>query len=158
MNAVRRHPKEYARPPRMLGAANPRWVEPVTLTCVYCKVVFTAKPHRVGGSDGRGKFCSSRCRDEYRRGLVGPANPLWVGGPMTYRGRNWPTIRLQVVKEQGGRCAHCGKFIGTSLPVNHTVPFREFDTADEANVRSNLVGLCQPCHMKAEPRRHRKDP
>ncbi len=36
------------------------------------------------------------------------------------------------------------------MPVHHKRPFRLFWFASEANRRSNLVGLCQSCHMKIE--------
>lgn len=154
MNATRRPPSEYARPPVMTGKANPRWVEPLALTCRACGAGFEAKPNRVGGPECRGVYCSKRCRDDYRRNhQAGPDSPFWVGGAKTYRGRGWRQIRAAVVAEQDGRCAECRKFVGPSLPVNHKIPFRHFDSAEAANVRSNLVGLCQSCHMKAEPRR-----
>jgi predicted HNH restriction endonuclease len=38
------------------------------------------------------------------------------------------------------------------LPVHHIKPFREFDHPEEANKPENLIGLCQSCHMKREPR------
>jgi 5-methylcytosine-specific restriction endonuclease McrA len=156
MNAVRRSPKEYATPPVRRGAENGKFVPDVTLDCVACGGTFTRKPHRVGGPEFRGRYCSAQCRDIYRRDHeAGPASPYWVGGAKTYRGRDWKRIRLLVVREQEGTCAHCGLFVGDSLPVNHIRPFRWFATAEEANQRENLVGLCQPCHMRAEPRRRR---
>lgn len=157
MNAVRPSPAEYARPPVMRGADNPKFVEPVECWCRQCGKRFEAKPHRVGGPEFRGVYCSTACRGSYRReNESGPDSPFWVGGAKTYRGRDWKRIRAVVVAEQGGCCAHCGRDVGPSLPVNHIVPFREFTTAEEANVRSNLVGLCQPCHMRAEPPRRRR--
>lgn len=164
MNATRRPPSEYAKPPVLVGKDNPKWVAPVELVCRACGGAFTAKPHRVGGAEHRGVYCSRPCRDSFRRDhQSGPDSPFWVGGPKTYRGRGWKRIRAAVVAEQGGKCADCGKYVGASLPVNHKIPFRYFESADAANVRSNLVGLCQSCHMKAEPRRdnlfgHRSTP
>lgn len=157
MNAIRRTPKEYgARPPVLRGESNPKYVPPVERTCIACRATFHCKPHRVDGPEFRGRFCSRACRDQYRaEHESGAASPYWVGGPKTYRGRDWQRIRMVVVREQGGCCAHCGKYVGDSLPVNHTRPFREFATAEEANARENLEGLCQPCHMRAEPRRRR---
>ena len=98
-------------------------------------------------------YCSKSCRSEHRRvALSGPNAPVWVGGPKTYRGRDWQRTRMRVVIEQCGHCAHCSTFVGRSLPVNHIRPFREFQAPEEANRRENLIGLCQPCHMRAEPR------
>lgn len=154
MNATRRPPSEYATPPVLSGPDNPRWVPPVPLSCRSCGGSFDAKPHRVGGPESRGVYCSNACRDQYRRDHEsGPDSPFWVGGARTYRGRGWKQTRAVVVTEQGGKCADCGRLVGDSLPVNHKIPFRHFDTPEAANVRSNLVGLCQSCHMKAEPRR-----
>jgi len=153
MNERRPSPKTYATPPVMCGTSNPKWVEPVALTCRRCGKNYTAKPHRVG-VESRGVYCSNRCRDEYRREHEsGSSSPFWVGGAKTYRGRDWKRIRAAVVADQFGRCAHCGKYVGASLPVNHIIPFRCFDSPEAANKRTNLVGLCQSCHMKAEPRR-----
>lgn len=42
------------------------------------------------------------------------------------------------------------RHVGKSLPVHHVKPFREFRTVEQANARSNLVGLCQSCHMRRE--------
>jgi 5-methylcytosine-specific restriction endonuclease McrA len=140
----------------LLGSANPKYVASVTVTCVACGASFERKPHRVGGPEFRGRYCSRACRDSYRKqNESGAASPFWVGGVKTYRGRGWRQIRMVVVIAQCGHCAHCGKFVGASLPVNHIRPFREFATAEEANRRENLIGLCQPCHMRAEPRRRR---
>lgn len=34
------------------------------------------------------------------------------------------------------------------MSVDHIIPWRSFDSADEANQRSNLVALCRSCHGK----------
>lgn len=156
MNEVRRSPAEYARPPVMRGPANPKYVEAVQMVCDHCGTTYSRKPWRANRADTRNRYCSRKCRDNHKR-LVecGPDSPLWIGGQQTYRGRDWRRIRWEVVRSQCGTCAHCGKYVGRSLPVNHMRPYREFSSPTEANVRTNLLGLCQPCHMRAEPRRHR---
>lgn len=152
MNETRRSPASYAKPPVMHGQDNPRWVAPLQFTCRHCGAAFERKPWQVRGSSPT--YCSTTCRNDYRRQHeAGERSPFYVGGQKTYRGRGWQAIRAAVVAEQGGRCARCRKFVGKSLPVNHVIPFRYFDTAEAANARTNLVGLCQSCHMKAEPRR-----
>lgn len=136
-----------------LGTSHPRWVEPIRFECINCHQPFERKPWLARQRGARNLYCSKACRGEHRRAtLSGPNAPDWVGGPQTYRGRGWLTIRARVVAEQGGVCAHCGKYVGKSLPVNHIRPFREFRSPAEANQRENLVGLCQSCHMRAEPR------
>ena len=139
------------KPGANMGPANHMYVAPVSFTCEHCGNVFAVKPWITRNRGYRGRFCSAKCRSEYRHlHESGANNPMWVGGPKTYRGRGWRDARKQVVTEQSGKCADCGLFVGGSLPVHHIRPFREFATAMEANARSNLVGLCQPCHMRAE--------
>lgn len=140
-------------PGGQVGAAHPRWREPISFKCLNCNRDFLKKPWETRNTGAANIYCSKPCRSEHRRtALSGPNAPDWVGGPKTYRGRNWQRIRMRVVIEQCGHCAHCSKYVGRSLPVNHIRPFREFQTPEEANRRENLVGLCQPCHMRAEPR------
>ncbi len=152
LNAVRRSPKEYARPPVRRGAANNRWRGgPMTLICAQCQAVFPRPKWADSKRVAEGPYCSRSCRDAWRREhWIGEGSAQWVGGPKTYRGRGWLRIRAQVVAEQGGCCAVCGKHVGNGLPVNHIRPFRTFATVEEANTRDNLVGLCQRDHMRAE--------
>lgn len=137
------------------GAAHICWQEGLSLTCAHCGNGFKQKPWLVR-QNGTAKFCSRRCF-EVSACFVGENSPSYVGGPTTYRGKGWPTVRAVVVAEQEGRCDRCDRFVGPSLPVHHRVPFREFATSEEANQRGNLVGLCQSCHMKLEAltRKHR---
>src|SRR4051812_42338080 len=123
MNAVRPSPKTYASPPPM-GGWNRK--TPITLTCVQCSRTFTRAGWRKR-TVVAGPFCSFVCKSEYwHERISGENSPLWVGGQQTYRGRDWKRIRMIVVNDQNGCCAHCGKYVGDSLPVNHTRPFREF--------------------------------
>lgn len=133
------------------GDKNSKWKLGVKLTCINCHQEFERKQWRLNQGGHTGDFCSKKCRDEYRRLYVrGENSPLWKGGYDGYRGRGWAKIRLLVVKAQDGKCAHCGKYVGSSLPVHHVTPFREFQTPVEANRLENLIGLCQSCHMKLE--------
>ncbi len=159
LNRIRRSPKEYARPPIRHGAANNKFVPALVFVCEQCRRPFERKPWRTRQRGFVGRFCGAACRGEYRRlHQSGPDSPFWVGGIQTYRGRDWQRMRLIVVAEQQGRCARCGRNVGNSLPVNHVRPFREFASPDEANRRENLIGLCQSCHMKTEPRRRTSQP
>lgn len=132
---------------RVRGANNPKWVEPIEAVCKQCGSVYYGKPWEF--KDGRKKFCSKECRYQY---LTGENSPLWLGGETHYRGKDWVKIRRIVVENQQGICADCGKFVGVRLPVHHIKPFRQYQTAEEANRLENLIGLCQSCHMKREPR------
>lgn len=139
-----------------LNTNHPRWVEPIRFTCEFCGSGFELKPWVVR-QNGGARFCSKQCRSRYRSVFMSGSNaPDYVGGKLTYRGPDWIEARTVVIVDQKGACAHCGKFLGKKLPVHHIKPFREFETSGEANVRSNLVGLCQSCHMKAEPRVYAK--
>jgi 5-methylcytosine-specific restriction endonuclease McrA len=153
MNEVRRSPKEYARPPVRYGAANNKYVPALRFTCRNCNQPFERKPYDVRRTGGTRLYCSNECRNQYRHlHQRGHNSPFWLGGPRTYRGKGWRLARLVVVSDQAGNCADCGKHVGKSLPVHHVRPYREFNTARQANARSNLIGLCQSCHMKREPR------
>lgn len=77
-------------------------------------------------------------------GKFGAANPQWKGGKVTYRGRGWRGIRVQVIRRDGGKCRICGSKKG--LQVHHITPYRE--TQD--NSPGNLITLCPACHAKAE--------
>lgn len=134
------------------GAKLKQWQ---TFECDNCKVEFERVPYRAMRQDaGKRKFCTKFCRDDFRKSKAAGSNaPDWVGGPKTYRGRSWKKARLLIVKKQRGKCAHCPKKLGKSLPVHHLKPFRLFDDEQEANSPYNLIGLCQSCHMKCEFRK-----
>jgi 5-methylcytosine-specific restriction endonuclease McrA len=134
------------------GQDHPGWQEPIRFTCIFCQVDFLKKPWQTRGGGKKNLYCSIRCRSEHRKTLCGPNAPDWVGGKLTYHGRDWPEIRARVVAEQAGTCARCEQHVGSSLPVHHIIPFRCFESWDDANRRDNLVGMCQSCHMKTEPR------
>lgn len=152
LNANRRPPKLYARPPARRGPDNNKWAPPVVLSCAHCGTTFERKPWELARGNGL-RFCAFVCKTAYWKERVsGENSPHWVGGPKTSRGRGWKAVRRRVAIEQCGYCAHCNKYVGPSLPINHVQPFRDFQTAEEANRRENLLGLCQSCHMKAEPR------
>lgn len=156
MNEKRPSPKLYAKPPIHRGTDNNKWKGGgTTCTCKHCGQQFKRDTYLLGGKSGHtGDYCSKACRNEYRRLYEsGERSPFWVGGPNTYRGRDWRRARMAVVTDQAGVCAECRRFVGDSLPVHHIRPYREFESYEQANERSNLIGLCQSCHMKREPRK-----
>ena len=136
---------------RVRGSNNPRWVEGQEFTCEHCGKVFKVKPWLVR-QNGTPRFCSRTCFSESKC-FVGERSTTWVGGPSTYRGRNWKQARQATIQRDGGACRICGAVIGKSIPVHHIRPFREFETAKAANQLSNLVCVCQPCHAHLETRR-----
>ena len=124
-----------------------------SFACTLCGKMFSPPLWMVrqNASASGKRFCSKRCHGQYKRKFEsGEHAPDWVGGPATYRGRGWINARKVAVTRDGGTCQGCGKHIGDSIPVHHICPFREFQTADQANRPDNLICLCQPCHMKAE--------
>ncbi len=156
LNAVKPPSKSYAEKisktllGRYVGRESPAWIEPTSFRCRNCGSIFLLKPWEIRRRRNP-MYCSAACRDSFRaRYEAGENSPFWVGGPQTYRGRAWSRTRKAVVVEQQGRCADCQRLVGHTLPVHHIRPFREFDKPDQANARENLVGLCQPCHIRRE--------
>jgi 5-methylcytosine-specific restriction endonuclease McrA len=122
-------------------------------TCRNCGSVFELKPWlaRQNQSKSGERFCSKKCHsDVMARERAGPASPQWVGGITTYRGKGWLIQRALAIERDRGTCQACGKLVGESIPVHHVRPFRLFSTVAEANALTNLICLCQPCHMKVE--------
>lgn len=153
MNAVRPPVKGNFKVGDNMGKANHKWVEPIEFKCEYCGDLFYKKPYQVNHADFAGRYCSKKCRNNYRKEYEsGENSPHWVGGPRTYRGRGWLDARAKAVERDNGTCQVCSMHIGYSIPVHHIIPFRDFDSAVEANALDNLVCQCQPCHMRHEPR------
>lgn len=146
-------PTNAFAPENVKGAGSLNWKEGTLRQCEHCSAGFRQKPW-LTRQNGPARFC---CKDCFTASgcFQGDRSSSYVGGKATYRGRGWSKVRAAVVAEQSGNCDECGKHVGKSLPVHHKRPFREFETADEANQRNNLIGLCQSCHMKMEYRRPR---
>ena len=121
--------------------------------CSYCGKSFEVKPwiERQSPSVSGRRFCSKRCNGKYRSEyLSGENSPQWVGGVTTYRGKGWFEARSQAIDRDKGTCQYCGKFVGSSIAIHHVIPFRNFTNVQDANVLSNLICLCQSCHMRIE--------
>lgn len=141
-----------------MGSAHPGWKPRIAFHCINCGKQFEKIRWQTRGAGRRNIYCSIRCRGEYKKAHLSGINaPDYVGGPLTYRGRGWLAARKATIEKQGGQCATCGVFKGDSLPVHHILPFRYFSTVAQANSAGNLIGLCQSCHMKTEPRSYRRD-
>ncbi len=75
---------------------------------------------------------------------------LWGGDPNDY-GPNWSKRRNQARARDNYCCQICGTpEQGRQHDVHHKVPFRMFETYEQANQLANLVTLCRPCHRRAE--------
>ncbi len=75
---------------------------------------------------------------------------LWSNDPNDY-GPNWPRQRDRARARDGYRCQMCGvSERGRAHDVHHKIPFRAFDSYQQANQLTNLITLCRPCHRRAE--------
>lgn len=121
----------------------------VDCVCKHCGNPFQAYPSDI--KRGNGKYCSMECSILAHRG---EGSSLWRGGFKYYRGKNWLQQRKLAYARDGGICQYCGKKSQKGKPkngVHHIRPFREFNNDYvSANQLTNLITLCQPCHMKAE--------
>lgn len=77
-------------------------------------------------------------------------NQLWSGKP-NYYGPNWDKQKKIVRQRDHYSCQLCGA-IEKDIPfhVHHKVPFRQFDSYEQANRLGNLITLCPACHLKVE--------
>lgn len=116
----------------------------VSLICIGCGSRFERAPSQL--KRGGGKFCTRACRDRHWKGSV---TPNWQNGSGVYkRGPHWFSTRRRILARDGHSCVQCGS---KNRPhVHHIIPFRMFDSADEANHDSNLITLCPPCHRKED--------
>jgi DEAD/DEAH box helicase domain-containing protein len=75
---------------------------------------------------------------------------LWSNAPNDY-GPNWAKQRDLARARDGFRCQICGTPEGDKAHhVHHKIPFRQFDSIDQANQLANLITLCNSCHRKVE--------
>jgi len=125
---------------------------PLTKTCPICESSFSVKPSHTE----RRRFGSRACLGKRfsLNGSKGENSPTWLGGCEPYRGESWRYAR-RAARQRDNQCADCGKTpdeLGRALDVHHIIPFRNFgrDRHLEANDLSNLVSLCNICHLKRE--------
>ncbi len=75
---------------------------------------------------------------------------LWSNARNDY-GPTWPRQRDLARARDGFRCQVCGTPEGEKAHhVHHKVPFRMFDSVEQANQLANLITLCSSCHRKVE--------
>jgi DEAD/DEAH box helicase domain-containing protein len=78
------------------------------------------------------------------------AQGLWTNDPNDY-GPNWPAQRNRTRARDGYCCQICGASEhDREHDVHHKVPFRTFDSYQQANQLANLITLCRSCHRQAE--------
>lgn len=75
---------------------------------------------------------------------------LWSNVPNDY-GPTWKKQRELARARDGFRCQICGASEGGSEHhVHHKIPFRMFESAEQANQLANLITVCNSCHRKIE--------
>ena len=130
---------------------NPKRHKRTDKTCPQCQGVFRVKNSHAA----RRKFCSKACMAEWQKiAMAGENGFNWRGGYEPYYGPNWRTQRRNARRRDKYTCQHCGKTeqkLKRQLDVHHIKPFRLFGKRHkEANRLSNLVSLCNRCHLKEE--------
>ena|ERR1035437_3700251 len=121
----------------------------VSLTCIGCDASFTRVPSELRSKAGAGKYCTRECRDIH---WIGSLNPNWQNGDNVYkRGPRWFSIRRRILARDNHQCVECGA--SGRLHVHHKIPFRMFADAESANVDTNLISLCPPCHRVEDAKR-----
>lgn len=118
----------------------------ITVACRECGSEF--RRTRAAIARVKDAFCSSACsaKNHSREG-----SPNWRGGHDSNRGPYWRAIAEDMRKRDGYRCRMCGKTQeanGQKLSVDHIIPWRSFESKDEANDPANLASLCRVCHGK----------
>lgn len=136
----------------------PRYLPPpITKICPVCQSPFTVKPSHAA----RRIFCSKDCRAKWMsQNNTGENSPTWLGGYEPYYGESWHQARRSA-QERDKCCADCGatpEALGRELDVHHITPLRKFgkDRHLEANDLSNLVCLCNVCHLKRDWKDNRR--
>jgi DEAD/DEAH box helicase domain-containing protein len=75
---------------------------------------------------------------------------LWSNAPNDYE-PNWRKQRDLARARDGYRCQVCGlPESDNAHHVHHKIPFRMFETAQQANQLANLITVCNSCHRKIE--------
>lgn len=140
------------------GKDNPYYSSKIKIECEECGKKVLKMPYEV--EQAKHHFCSMKCSHKWRSDkFSGENHPGWKGGREPYYGPNWKRQQKKARKRDNHTCQKCGKTnkeLGRELDVHHKTPLRKFKGKDgninfeEANKFSNLISLCQKCHMKVE--------
>jgi len=119
------------------------------LDCEYCGEDYEVYPSQAP----RSSFCSAECQldwmhDTYR----GEDHPRHVSHTTGWYGPEWEDIRAEIHDRDGHSCVVCGaeRDETPQLDVHHIVPYRKFESNEEAHSKDNLITLCRSCHSKYE--------
>jgi endogenous inhibitor of DNA gyrase (YacG/DUF329 family) len=132
----------------LTGKDNPTWVEKLELTCDYCGAEFERYECDMVGEM---TFCQGQCQKDWiSENVNGKDHPLFQGGSHPY-GPGFTDAKKEQVRERQDRvCAGCGEPESDQrrrLAVHHIQKAREIPDEAERNDTSNLVALCDSCHM-----------
>lgn len=133
---------------------HPRWKGSETRPCENCGKDVTRPQWAWNKRDLT--FCDRSCFGQWKaKNWTGQDNPCWRGGHPPYYGANWLRQQRDARRRDGHQCQLCGipeSECRRALNVHHIVPFRLFgvERSREANALSNLISLCDRCHMYAE--------
>ena len=103
---------------------------------------------RRGRITGNLTICSDCCTS-------GPCNPNWKGGHKHWSlgrfgrdkdGLSWKVQRRLAWERDDFTCQHCGKKKNRKPDVHHIEPWMN----SQSHALSNLICLCQSCHLKEE--------
>lgn len=126
--------------------------EEVQVRCQACGMRFPL-PRWYAEQGMRLYFCSDACRAAWEEEQTDEPFRLCLEGRPEYRGGNWTAQAARARERDGYRCRACGvteEELKRQLDVHHLTPVRMFASASDANVLSNLVSVCRPCHRKLE--------
>lgn len=138
------------------GKLNPSWNGgEIIISCEFCESDYQVTP----ALKNKSRFCSIGCKSKFEsEAFEGENNPYWRGGWEGYYGPNWQEQREKALERDFYRCRLCNisqkdysESYGTGLSVHHRTPFRYFEgDFEKANCITNLLTLCQPCHLGIE--------
>ena len=137
-----------------VGHESPRKLEPVTKPCSQCRTPVARPPW--WDKVNKHVFCNRKCFSAWKAvHWRGKNNPAWRGGAEYYYGPNWTRQARRTRKRDSHRCQFCNAEspLGyRNLDVHHIRPFRYFklENYKRANLLTNLVTLCGPCHCFLE--------
>ena len=119
----------------------------VEATCLQCKQMFATRGWKL--AQGKARFCSRPCVNEYQRTLQGPRSIRWAGGKDRRRGVGWRIARQWALVRANNHCERCGKARAYGDLGDHHIKHYQFCKNDmEANSPANLLALCRSCHSK----------
>jgi 5-methylcytosine-specific restriction endonuclease McrA/endogenous inhibitor of DNA gyrase (YacG/DUF329 family) len=149
---LREHaPKGEENPQFGIKRGRPKQLPPpVTKACIVCGQEFQTKASHLS----RRQTCSKKCYGKLAaERSSGENNFNWKGGYQPYYGKDWRQQRRAARRRDRYTCQRCGiteDNLGRQLDVHHIRRFGDFSDYQEANKMSNLISLCNVCHLIVE--------